>query len=110
MCGAWTRKRHNRIMSYSVPISPCYRKPVFEAIVLQTLLGLLSAHVLDGGTLARICGIALIAFWCGAALLIWRHPRTPTRTDIALVRFGYLPVVVIAFFLVHFSWQVRGVG
>jgi len=96
-------------MNYSVPISSSYRTPIFEAVALQALLGLLSALVLDGGTLARICGIALLAFWCGAAVLIWRRPRTPTRTDIALVRFGYLPVVVVAFFLVHFIWQMRGV-
>jgi hypothetical protein len=96
-------------MSYSLPISSSYRKPVFEALVLQMLLGLLSALILDGGTTARICGIALIAFWAGAAVLIWRHPQMPTRTDITFVRFGYLPVVVLAFFLVHFIWHVRGV-
>jgi len=96
-------------MSYSIPISPSYRKPIFEAIALQVLLGLLSALVLDGGALARICGIALLAFWCGAAVLIWRHPRTPTRTDINVVRFGYLPVVVLTFLLVHFVWHMRGV-
>jgi hypothetical protein len=96
-------------MSYSLPISSSYRRPVFEALALQALLGLLSGLILDGGTTARICGIALIAFWGGVAVLIWRHPQTPTRTDINLVRFGYLPVVVIAFFAVHFIWHLRGV-
>ena len=95
-------------MSYLLPISPSYRKPVFEAVALQALLGLLSALILDGGTTARICGIALVAFWGGAALLIWRRPHSPTRTDIELLRFGYLPLVVIAFFVVHFIWTLRG--
>ena len=97
-----------RAMSYSLPISPSYRKPVFEAVALQALLGLLSALILDGGTTARICGIALVAFWGGAVLLIWRRPHSPTRTDIKLLRFGYLPLVVMAFFLVHFIWTMRG--
>ena len=96
-------------MTHLVPISPSYRRPVFEAVGLQVLLGFLSLLILDGGTTARICGIALVAFWAGAAVLIWRHPHTPTRTDITFVRFGYLPVVVLAFFLVHFIWHVRGV-
>ena len=96
-------------MTHSLPISPSYRRPVFEAVALQVLLGLFSLLILDGGTTARICGIALVAFWTGAATLIWRHPQTPTRTDITFVRFGYLPVVVLAFFLVHFIWHVRGV-
>ena len=96
-------------MTHSLPISPSYRKPVFEAVGLQVLLGLLSLLILDGGTTARICGIALVAFWGGAALLIWRRPQSPTRTDIQLLRFGFLPLVVVASFLVHFIWTMRGV-
>ena len=96
-------------MTHPLPISSSYHKPVFEAVGLQVLLGFLSLLILDGGTTARICGIALVAFWGGAALLIWRRPQSPTRTDIELLRFGYLPLVVIAFFLVHFIWTLRGV-
>ncbi len=96
-------------MTRPLPISPSYRRPVFEAVGLQVLLGMLSLLILDGGTTARICGIALVAFWSGAALLIWRRPQSPTRTDIALLRFGYLPAVVSAFFLVQFICRVRGV-
>jgi hypothetical protein len=96
-------------MSYSLPISQSYRKPVFEAVVLQALLGLFSLLILDGGTTARICGIALIAFWGGATVLIWRRPQSPTKADIELIRFGYLPLAVLAFFLVHFIWSVGGV-
>jgi hypothetical protein len=96
-------------MSHALQISASYRKPIFEAVGLQVLLGLLSMLVLDGGTTARICGIALVAFWGGAAVLIWRRPHSPTKTDTELLRFGYLPLVVLAFFLVHFIWTVRGV-
>ncbi len=96
-------------MSYSLPISPSYRKPIFEALVLQGVLGLLSLLILDGGTTARICGIALVAFWGGATVMIWRRPLAPTKTDIELLRFGYLPLVVMAFFLVHFIWNLREV-
>lgn len=96
-------------MSYLLPISPSYRKPVFEALVLQAVLGLLSLMILDGGTTARICGIALVAFWGGATVLIWRRPHSPAKMDIELLRFGYLPLVVVAFFLVHFIWNLRSV-
>src|SRR5689334_1079753 len=96
-------------MSQQLPISATYRKPIFEAVGLQVLLGLLSMLILDGGTTARICGIALLAFWGGATVLICRRPQSPTKTDIELIRFGYLPLVVLAFFLVHLIWSVRGV-
>jgi hypothetical protein len=75
-------------MSYSLPISPEYRRPVFEAIVLQALLGLISGMVLDGGDCRHICGVALIAFWSGAAVLMLRHPKHPTKKDLELVRFA----------------------
>lgn len=96
-------------MIQKLPISPDFRKPVFEAVGLQLLIGILSLLILDGGTTARICGMALVAFWGGAGLMIWRRPQAPTRVDIAWIRFGYLPLVVAAFFLVHFIWIRRGV-
>jgi len=90
-------------------ISQSYRKPVFEAVALQLIVGILSLMILDGGTTTRICGIALVAFWGGATVLIWRRPQSPTTTDIELIRFGYLPLAALAFFLVHFIWSLRGV-
>ena len=96
-------------MEYRLPISSSYRKPVFEAVGLQVFAGFISLLILDGGTTARIFGIALVAFWSGAVMLIWRRPQSPTRSDIELIRFGYLPLVVVAFFLVHFIWVLRGV-
>jgi hypothetical protein len=95
-------------MNNALPISPSYRKPIFEAVGFQVLLGLPCLLILDGGTTARICGIALVAFWGGATVLIWRHPQSPTKTDIELIRFGYLPLAVLAFCLVHFIWHLRG--
>ena len=95
-------------MRYSLPISPKYDSPIFEALTLQLILGLLSYLILDGGTIARICGIALVAFWGGATVLIWRHPQSPTRMDIVLIRFGFLPLSVVAYFLVPFIWHLRG--
>ena len=95
-------------MSYSLCISPSYRKPIFEAVVLQVIVGILSLMILDGGDCARICGAALLAFWGGAVVLIWRRPVTPTKTDLELIRFGYLPVVIIAFFIIQLVWRMRG--
>ena len=98
-----------KIIGYRLPISPKYDSPIFEAVVLQIVLGLLAGMVLDGGAIAQFCGIALVAFWSGTVVLIWRHPQTPTRVDLELIRFGYLPVVVVAFFLSMWIWHLRGV-
>jgi hypothetical protein len=64
---------------------------------------------MDYGQLAQICGIALVAFWGGAAVLVWRHRESPTRMDLWLIRYGYLPLIVITFFLAAWIWYLRGV-
>jgi hypothetical protein len=92
-----------------IPISPKYDSPIFEAIALQIVLGLLALLILDGGGIAEICGIALVSFWGGAAVLIWRHPQSPSRLDIELIRFGYFPVILVSFFLSCWIWHLRGV-
>jgi len=96
-------------IGYILPISKKYDSPVRDAVSIQIVVGLLSLMMMDGGDLARICGIALLAFWSGAAVLIYRHPQSPSRVDLELIRFGYLPVVVMAFFLVQWIWHLRGV-
>ena len=96
-------------MNYSLPISPHYRKAIYRAVALQVIIGFLSLMILDGGECAQICGAALVAFWGGVIVLICRHPQSPTYTDVQLIRFGYLPVVVLAGFLIHFIWHLRGV-
>ena len=95
-------------MRRALPISPKYDSPIFEAVAIQLILGILSALIIDDGTVARICGIALVAFWGGAVVLIWRHPQSPTRTDIELIRFGFLPVAVLALILVPVIWHLSG--
>lgn len=92
-----------------LPISPKYDTPICEAVALQILFGLLAYMILDGGGIAQICGIALVAFWGGAAVLIWRHPQSPSRADIELIRFGYLPLIILSGFLSGAVWHLRGV-
>jgi len=92
-----------------LPISATYDRAIYEAVALQSLLGLLALMILDGGGIAQICGIALVAFWGGATVLIWRHPESPTRADIELIRFGCLPLIIISGFLSGIVWHLRGV-
>ena len=108
MAQLWFVRPHSHTMK-RIPISPKYDSPIFEAVALQMLLGLLAYLILDGGGIAQICGIALVAFWGGAVVLIWRHPQTPSRADIELIRFGYLPLIIISGFLSGFVWHLRGV-
>lgn len=86
-------------------IASSYRRPIFTAVAIQSLVAVLASLVLDGGTTGRLCGIALIAFWSGAALIIGRRPDSPTDTDLDLIRVGYLPLASLAFALHHFLYR-----
>lgn len=93
-----------------LPIAAKYDSAIYDALLLQIVLGILSAMILDGGVMAQVCGIALVAFWGGVAVLIWRQPQSPSRVDIGLIRFGYLPLIIISGFLSGFVWHLRGVS
>ena len=92
-----------------LPVSPKYDSPMFEAVALQIVLGILALLLIDPVGIAQVCGIALLAFWGGAVVLIWRHPQSPSRLDIELIRFGYFPVILVSFFLSVWIWHLRGV-
>lgn len=85
----------------TLPLSPSYRRPAYEAILLQVLICFFASLILDGGTAVMICLIAAGHFWIVAGLLIWRRPQSPTRTGLELLRFGYLPMVVTVFLVFH---------
>ena len=75
------------------------------ATLFLAVVGLL---MIDPVGIAQVFGIALVAYWGGVTVLIWRHPQSPSRVDLALIRFGYLPVIVIAFLLSGSIWHLRG--
>ena len=95
-------------MRLPLPISPKYDSAIYEALAVQVVVGVLGLLVLDGGMTAQICGIALLAFWSGVGILIYRHPHTPSKADLALIRVGYFPVLVISFSLACGIWRLRG--
>jgi len=91
-----------------LPISSKYDSAIFEAVAFQIVLAILGLLVMDPIGVPEVFGIALIAFWGGAIVLIWRHSQSPTAVDLELIRFGYLLVIVIAAFLTHWIWHLRG--
>ena len=97
------------MMSRSLPISETYRQPLYNAIGIQVFFGLVSLLILDGGTMARICGVSILAFWGATVVMIWRRPQTPTSTDLFFLKFGFFAVAVAAYFVVPAIWHARGV-
>ena len=81
---------------------------IISALVQQCLVIVLSLMILDGGVIAQICLHAFAGFWGGAGLLIVRRGAAMNRLDLALIRFGFIPVCIMSFFLSHWIWGLRG--
>ncbi len=94
-------------MATTTALSP-YREAIKSALLQQGIVLVFTAGILDGGDLFRICLIALIAFWTGVGLIRRHRPKSPTRLDLILIRGSYLMLCILAFFLVHVSWRLRG--
>ena len=99
----------------TIPLAKEYKRPVYDALILQAIVCVLSGMVLDGGRFAHTVFLALLAFWCGATMIILRRPKAPTKWDLVLVQFGFLPLVMLTFALAgwvwswNWIWRIRGV-
>lgn len=96
-------------MSSAPVISPLYRTPVQLAIALQAIILVLSSAVLDFGETRRFCGITLVAFWVGTALIVRRRRFSPTPVDLNYIRGGYLALLLVAIPVITSVWRLRGV-
>jgi hypothetical protein len=76
-------------------IAPELRRSLGVSILLQTLLLLFSALVLDGGWLLLMTIIAEIVFWAWFGFIIFLRGNKPTHLDILAVKWGY-PAIWIA--------------
>jgi len=54
-------------MRLSLPISPKYDSPIFEAIAIQIFMAIVGALMIDPVGTAQVFGIALLAFWVKVA-------------------------------------------
>ena len=89
----------------NVPVSDSYRRSLWIALALQGAIGALSALMLDFGMMARCSLIALLAFWGGTLMVLLRRPRNPTRIDLWLIRWGYLPLVITVQVVARSVWH-----
>ena len=102
----WATER----MKLSEQISSSYTRPVVEAAMFSAVLLILSFMVLDMGETGYASVYAMAAFWVGVLLIILRRPHSPTKSDLHVIRFGSLVVVIAAQFLARWIWAMRGVS
>lgn len=65
-------------------------------LLLQVILLLTSATLLDGGYVSGICGSAMVGYWLMVGLLALRRRNALTKADTILIRSGFFLWLVIA--------------
>jgi hypothetical protein len=79
-----------------LPLSDSYRRAINFALFQQVPCALLCLLMLDGGRMAKVCGVVMLGFWAAAALIMARRPNSPGPLDIAFLRWGFLPLFALA--------------
>src|SRR5262245_29520537 len=95
-------------LGHDLPNSAIYHGPLLTALAFTILLLLLSALILDGGEIFRLSAIALAVFWGWVFFVRWHRSLDPTKTDLLLIRWGCLPLVVGFQVAIRCVWSWRG--
>jgi hypothetical protein len=65
-------------------------------LLLQIILLMTTATLLDGGYVSGICGSAMAGYWLMVGLLALRRRNALTKADTVLIRSGFFLWLVIA--------------
>jgi hypothetical protein len=90
-------------------VAPEIRQSLPVAILLQVLLLIFSAFVLDGGWLAVMTLISIAIFWAWLGFMIFLHGRNPTHLDLLAIKWGFPAIWITAFYLSLVVGKFRGV-
>ena len=78
------------------------------AVIQYVFFLLITALILDGGLIFRCVGIGVLAHGSLTCMICLRRASTPTSMDLALIRYGFLPVALIVSRAVTFVHQWNG--
>jgi TatA/E family protein of Tat protein translocase len=98
-------KRFDRKRIKTIPeesefnLSPLYWPALRFGILVQVMLGVLTALMLDMGQSFAVFKVAFLGHWLGILLLFARRPISPTKTDIIFIRWG-TPLLMMAIGLI----------
>ena len=76
-----------------------YEGALQVATVFQVVIGILAAFTMDGGQLAWVWCSAMVGYWVGFAFVRVRRKSKPTKVDLFVLKWGFVPLFVLAFFL-----------
>ncbi len=82
------------------------RSSAFDALVAQLVVLVLLSLIIDGGVLATMYLFAVAAFWGGVIWMWVRCCGQLQRWQLALIRIGWIPLTVLAMFVIGLMQDV----
>ena len=82
-------------------IAKGYIGALLGTVVSTLLVELLDVVVDSGAEILILTIVPLAIFWGWGVAAIWRRPNTPTALDLAIMRWGCLPFVLLCRFLIY---------
>lgn len=93
------------------PPAECHmtRQTLHTVVVLQAIVWLLFALLLDGHVRLRACSLCLLAFWAAVAILFARRRRRGLRRlERVFVAVGWVPFLTAGIPLLLWYWRTVG--
>ena len=75
--------------------SPEYNAALKTGLLIQAVLAVATALVLDFGQTHRAFWVAFLCQWAMVWIMLFRRPNNPTWFDLLLVRYGIVPLLII---------------
>lgn len=75
-----------------------YKSAFKVALFIQGVLAVLTLLVLDFGQMHRAFWVSFLCQWAMVCVILLRRPMNPTRLDLAIVRYGIIPIFILIVF------------
>ena len=95
-------------MNTSARLSRQYGAAFQLALFQQALVFSASAVVLEWPRASLFALVATVGHWLTLVGIVIRRPELPTKGDLLVFRFGFVPVLVMTGLLAPLVWQVVG--
>ena len=96
-------------MNLRQPLASAYRGDIRLGLTVVVLFLIVSSMVTDGGQLFQLIGATSLVYCLGLTVIVCRRPKSPTKTDLWLVRFGFFILLVLVPACLFIGWWMRGI-
>lgn len=96
-------------MKLTAPISASYVQDIGFSVAFQMLVFVLVSLGTVTGQMLMWVLYSLAIYWVMTFIMIARRPRSPTRVDLIVIRYGFFVILAAVIGSTTVSWTLSGV-